>query len=464
MPGRWLHAIARLVFDDAVRRRVVDQAIADMRDEWLTAADGAQGRMRACLRGYAAFWSLVVISPVAFRGWPGSEKSGRPLGRFASITAAIVLLLLARGTNMGIWLFQLLDRLPEGTMLALGETSRLAFLVGPVLLAAMLIRRWKADSQQFRIHAGAVVLACLASITLATFLGTAGLVGTFQGIGTQGHAGLGVINDGVVGATQPLVVAVLSGAICLAVFTIVLLVRAGRGGPADPAPRPTGRWAIGWSILLASALVAVDQLLRLHHEMTGWLVDVLGPPRPGRSGLRRHVKENGYARIGRVKAMAQPGQPVAADLRVFHSRGRRLVHRFAVSTVCRRVRANDLHAQLACSAVFVANRQNARGDGGRQRSPVSGRGQPGGRTGRRARAVIGGRDEQSVEQPALAGARQAPPVQEENRFHEAGLTHERGDVVPANPDMRLVLVHQTRPPRLHRAIMPPAALPVDGVR
>ena len=185
---------------------------------------------------------------------------------------------------MGIWVLQLLDRLPEGTMRALGAASNLAFLIGPMLLAVMLVRRWRGDPQQFRVEAGAVVLACLTSITAAAFLGTAGIVGAFQGIGRQGHGGLGVVTDGVVAATQPLVAAVLSAAICLVVFTIVMFIRVGRRGLTGMAAKPSRKWAAGWSLLLAGALVAVDQLLRLHHEMTALLVDLLGPTRSGRTG------------------------------------------------------------------------------------------------------------------------------------------------------------------------------------
>ena len=283
MPGRLLHAIAQLVFDDAVRRTVVDQAIADMREEWVIASANSRERLRARLRGYAAFWSLVAISPVAFHRWPGREKNGRPLGRFASVVAAIVLLVLARRTNMDYGLSAALDQLPQGTLGVLGAGADYAFLIAPAILAIMLIRRWRGGSELFRIHAGEVVMAGLASITGAIFLGTAGIIHTFQQIGLQGSAGVGTVTAGVVGATQPLVLAVGSAAICLVAFATVTLFRHSRHASKEEAARPSLRWAFGWSALLVGTLVAVDQLFRLHHEMTNFLVILLGPP-SGASG------------------------------------------------------------------------------------------------------------------------------------------------------------------------------------
>jgi hypothetical protein len=281
LPGAWLLAIARLIFDDAVLADVVQPTIADLQREWIDAGSNTRARMLAVCRGYLAFWSLMAISPVAFRNWRGRQKKGRPLARVAAVTAAVMLLLFARRTNMDIWLLQLLDRLPEGTLSALGSSSDFAFLIGPMILAAMMIRRRKGDG----IQAGEVVLACLASITVATFLGTAGLVGAFQDIGLGGSAGVGQVTDGVVGATRPIVVAIISSLGCLLVFGAAVLAR--RRSVVSEVPtgaHQSMRHAVGWSILLAGVIVAVDQLLRLHHKMTEFMLQTLGPPQPAASG------------------------------------------------------------------------------------------------------------------------------------------------------------------------------------
>ena len=74
LPGRWLLAIARVVFDDAVQTTVVHQTVADMRDEWLRAGARASERAKALGRGYIAFWVLVLIAPVVFSKRQGAER------------------------------------------------------------------------------------------------------------------------------------------------------------------------------------------------------------------------------------------------------------------------------------------------------------------------------------------------------------------------------------------------------
>jgi uncharacterized membrane protein len=77
MPGAWLLALARFVFDDTVLSRVVDQTIADLRAEWLAAGPRAGPRLRARWLGYLAFWSLVFIAPFAFRKPADRPARGR---------------------------------------------------------------------------------------------------------------------------------------------------------------------------------------------------------------------------------------------------------------------------------------------------------------------------------------------------------------------------------------------------
>ena len=104
MPGAWLHILARFIFDESVRRPVVDQTIGDMRAEWI-AAQSSAARWAARWRGYVAFWSLVLIAPVAFRNWPGRQeskrmfqwRSGMTLGRGISFVTVLVVLGLIAG-------------------------------------------------------------------------------------------------------------------------------------------------------------------------------------------------------------------------------------------------------------------------------------------------------------------------------------------------------------------------------
>ena len=96
-PGRFLLTVARLVFEDSVLATVVTPTISDLQQEIRDAGDSAPRRLRAALRGYAAFWLLVLAAPVALHRWPtrsiGSQDPGdrSPGVTFALYVAAIVL-------------------------------------------------------------------------------------------------------------------------------------------------------------------------------------------------------------------------------------------------------------------------------------------------------------------------------------------------------------------------------------
>ena len=96
-PGRFLLKVARLVFDDSVRATVVTPTISDLQHEIRQAGESAPRRVLAALRGYGAFWLLVLAAPVAFHRWPtrsiGSQEVGdrSPGITFGFYVAAIVL-------------------------------------------------------------------------------------------------------------------------------------------------------------------------------------------------------------------------------------------------------------------------------------------------------------------------------------------------------------------------------------
>lgn len=285
MPGRWLLAIASLVFDDVIIRDVVQPTIADLRREWVDAGADGRERLLARGRGYLAFWSLVVVSPVAFRSWPG-RQNGRPLGHFVGVLAAILFLVLSWSAIMDRKFFLFFDQLPDGAMGALATSANFAFLVGPAILTLMVVGRWRRGSDRFRLQTGEVVLASLTCITIATFLGTAGVIYAFAGIGRQGSAGLGHVTGVVFPAMRSVLLAVVSSTVCLVAYGAIAAIGRGRAATGLPVVQPSGgrRRAFAWSLLLLGVLVAVDQLLRQHHEMTDWLTVMLGPPKAGISG------------------------------------------------------------------------------------------------------------------------------------------------------------------------------------
>jgi hypothetical protein len=97
IPGSFLLKVARFIFDESVLATVVTPTISDLQQELREAGDDRAQRIRAALRGYAAFWVLVIASPVAFhklstRSIGSQEMADRNPGiAFALIVASIVL-------------------------------------------------------------------------------------------------------------------------------------------------------------------------------------------------------------------------------------------------------------------------------------------------------------------------------------------------------------------------------------
>jgi hypothetical protein len=76
--------IARALFEEPVRSSIIDPAIADLQREVLEAHSGAL-RVHAYLRGYLAFWKLVLVAPFMFdrrpaNGWLMAFLLGRTGG------------------------------------------------------------------------------------------------------------------------------------------------------------------------------------------------------------------------------------------------------------------------------------------------------------------------------------------------------------------------------------------------
>jgi len=64
--------------------------------------------------------------------------------------------------------------------------------------------------------------------------------------------------------------------------------------------------------------------------------------------------------------------------------------------------------------------------------------------------VIGGGDQDRVDNHPLTMVRQTPLVQQEDHARKRRLAHHLGDIVPVNPDVRVVVRRDRCPPRLRR--------------
>jgi hypothetical protein len=73
-PGTLLLKLASIVFDKAVLTSIVVPTIADLQAEVDAAGDNRMRRQRARLRGYGAFWTLVLFAPFAAHVWPVRQE------------------------------------------------------------------------------------------------------------------------------------------------------------------------------------------------------------------------------------------------------------------------------------------------------------------------------------------------------------------------------------------------------
>jgi hypothetical protein len=101
MPGNWLLALARVVFSPAAISAVIEPTIGDMRIEWSDPDADASAKVRAKLRGYVAFWTIVAISPIAFSRWSGSPEIQRSNGMSAASSIRLMLILSVVGLGTG---------------------------------------------------------------------------------------------------------------------------------------------------------------------------------------------------------------------------------------------------------------------------------------------------------------------------------------------------------------------------
>lgn len=73
-PGTWLVKVAGFFFNEAVSASIVVPTIADLQADVAAAGDDRMRRVRARLRGYRAFWTLVLLAPFSAHGWPVREE------------------------------------------------------------------------------------------------------------------------------------------------------------------------------------------------------------------------------------------------------------------------------------------------------------------------------------------------------------------------------------------------------
>jgi hypothetical protein len=238
-----------------------------------------------------AFWSLVLMAPIVFRR---SSSQGRRLStraRWTATAAVAVAIIIAGGVNvnaLSVWLYELLyEQMPGEAWTVMGGARNAAFLAGPLAIAVLMLRRGTA-AQPRSLHTSTAMLFSLLSVTVASLLVGANVVGLFHGITGRGMAVSAVAltssaSDSAVALRNGLLMALACLAGAGAMSLRAWRSQDGAGTVARPAM--PGLLAFGLCGILGVTLLSVDQLLRSHHEAMGWIHALIDPAAPaGRAG------------------------------------------------------------------------------------------------------------------------------------------------------------------------------------
>jgi len=281
LPGAWLEAIARAVFDEPALSHAALPTIADFQQEWSDAGGDRRRRWLARWRGYVAFWSLVLMAPIVFRA--ATAPSRTPASRARRVGVAFLALIVV-GTMLhpGVraWLYDV----SGGTWRTIGLITPVAFLAGPMAFVLVLLRRRTAGPWDASAHFAALLLFSLLSVTVAGLSSGASVVGLFRGISQTGSGGYGVVVPVVSDAALAMRNGLLMALVCL-LFAAAIGGREWWRGRTQAASQSemSRRLALAWSALLVAILFGVNQVLRAHHGVMRALTQASDPDPARRS-------------------------------------------------------------------------------------------------------------------------------------------------------------------------------------
>jgi hypothetical protein len=280
-PDSWLRRFARVIFDEDTMTRVIDPTLADIDHEVVEAGDDPVARRSARLRGYVAFWKLVVLSPFVFADWPGRRQFAQSL----TLIGAIVVLLVVTFGAQSQWMTQLLiDLYPriEARVMSVADLALYVWLLIPITVAflAALGRR-----SPFRVAPTAVLMICGATVAAAAAYGAAGFVATFDAFGRNGSGGFGVL----VHAMGALVVPSLLALATTAATMIVMAASQWRtlrvaGAYPESAARSSRSAVIVMVVSMAVSLIAVNQWMLFNEELLDVGLTMSNPARTAAAG------------------------------------------------------------------------------------------------------------------------------------------------------------------------------------
>ena len=279
--GSWLRRFARVIFDEDTMTRVIDPTLADVDHEVQKAGDDPVAVRSARMRGYVAFWKLVILSPFVFADWPGRRQFAQSLTHIG----AIVILIAVTFGAQSEWMGRLLVALYPRILVQMISASDLGLYVWLLIPIAVSVLAGLGRRSPFRVAPIAVLMICGATIAAAASYGAAGFMATFSRVGSEGSAGLAAVIPAVDALALPILLA-LGTTIATTLIVSVSLWRA-RGVTATDVGSATGvsgTAAVVLTLSMSVALVAVNQWLFMNETMIDVALDLILPGRTAAAG------------------------------------------------------------------------------------------------------------------------------------------------------------------------------------
>jgi len=272
--GSWLRRFAALVFDADTLARVVDPTLADLQHEVDDAGDDAAAGRAARLRGYFAFWKLVVLSPFVFADWPGRRQLAHSLTHIGVIVVLLVVTFGAKSEWMMRWLGEFFPRF-EPRIISIADLGPYVWMLTPIAVAVLVLFGRRSP---FRTAPVAIVMICGATVAAAASYGAAGFIAAFDRIGRTGSAGPGDTISAVDALVIPNLLAL--GITAAMLMLIVVSQWRIRNVPATSIGIDPGRSGAAAIVLVMSmtvSLIAANRWLLLNEGLIEATLEITSP-------------------------------------------------------------------------------------------------------------------------------------------------------------------------------------------
>ena len=296
--GPWLRRFARLFFDPHTLARVVDPTLADLEHEVSKAKDDAE-RRAARIRGYVAFWKLVVLSPFVFGDWPDRRQFARSLIHGSALVVMLVVIFGARSEWMMRMLSDFYPRL-QPRLISIADVGVYAWLLAPIAVGFLAVIGRKSP---FRVAPSAVIMICGATVTAAAAYGGTGFLAAFDEVGRKGSAGVSVVLSAMDAIVIPSILA-LGITTLMALAIAVSQWRARDLGPIDAAPGLPRASSVLVAVSMVLSVVVVNQWLLMNEDMIDVVLAATNPGVSGRSAMGLSEIAIPYMLLGFVIAVA----------------------------------------------------------------------------------------------------------------------------------------------------------------